>query len=163
MYQGLNCVLQRPPRILGLNRKNSWYQLFARNFVIKEHGKEFSSIKVDVYLECVLDAQHILPKLRCILKGHSLRKHWDGVFSSIKIPPTDFLPLKELTCLPHFKRNHPSRKSSCFSAVAFPRISVGVQLHTWNVYTGGQHIAHPVYSQNPCRQAGLASNRATAE
>lgn len=53
-------------------------------------------------------------------QGHSQRQHWDGVFSNLKIPPTDILPLKELTCLPHFKGNRPPSKSSCFSAVAFP-------------------------------------------
>lgn len=29
-----------------------------------------------------------------------------------------------------------------------------MQLHASNVYTGGQHIAHPGDRQNPCRQAG---------
>lgn len=80
---------------------------------------------------CVLDNQCTLPKLRCVLKFTPKDNTWDGVFSNLETPSIDFfLPFKETTYLPHFKGKCPSCKNSCFSAVAFPWVSVGVQLHT---------------------------------
>lgn len=53
-----------------------------------------------------------------------------------------------------FQRKPSILQKLLFFCCCFSLGPSGVQLHTWNVYTAGQHIAHPLYSENPCRQAG---------
>lgn len=80
---------------------------------------------------CVLGNQCTLPKLRCALKFTPEDNTGDGVFSNLETPSIGFLlPFKEIIHLPHFKGKGPSCKKSCFSAIAFSWVSVGVQLHT---------------------------------
>lgn len=118
----IGCVLQKSPKNLGLNIKT-----YDTSYIL-----EMSSVWQEVYAVCMLDKQCTLAKLRCVLKLSPKDNTGDGVFINPQTPSIDFLlSFKEIIYLPHFKGKGLSCNNSCSSAVAFPWVSVGVQLHTW--------------------------------